>query len=131
MELYLRSTALVLIAVMLGLMVKGQHKPLGALLSLGACCMVCIGAVRYLSPVIDLLERLRDMAGVSGEMLSILLKAAGIGLLSELASVICADAGDSALGKAVGILSNGVILWVSLPLLEQLLGILQEVLGKA
>lgn len=131
MELYLRSTALVLTAVVLGLMLKGQHKPMAALLSFGVCCMICISAVRYLSPVMDLLFRLRDLAGISGDMLSILLKAAGIGLLSELAVVICTDAGDSALGKAVGLLSNGVILWISLPLLEQLLEILQEVLGKA
>lgn len=131
MELYLRFTSLALVALVLGLVLKGQNKSLAALLSLGACCLICGGAVRYLGPVVDLLARLRDMAGISGEMLSILLKAAGIGLLSELAAVICTDAGDAALGKAVGILSNGAILWVSLPLLEELLEILQEVLGKA
>lgn len=131
MELYLQSTALVLIAVILGLMLSGQHKSIATLLSLAVCCMLCVSAVRYLSPVMDLLTRLRDLAGVSGQMLSILIKAAGIGLLSELACLVCADAGDSALGKAVQFLSNGVILWISLPLMEQLLEILQEVLGKA
>lgn len=131
MELYLQATALVLVTVVLGLMLKGQHKPIAALLSLGGCCIVCLSAVRYLSPVVDFLTRLRDLAGISDEMLSILLKAAGIGLLSELAGVICADVGDAALGKTVGLLGCGAIVWVSLPLLEQLLELLQEVLGKA
>lgn len=131
MELYLQSTALVLIAVVLGLMLSTQHKSMAILFSLGVCCMICISAVRYLSPVMDLLNELKDLAGISGQMLSILLKAAGIGLLSELASLICADAGEGALGKAVQLLSNGVVLWISLPLLEQLITLLQEVLGKA
>lgn len=130
MELYLQSTALVLIAVVLGLMLSQQHKPMAALLSLGACCLICVSAVRYLGPVMDLLSRLKDMAGISSQMLSILIKAAGIGLVSELASLICSDAGDNALGKAVQLLSNGVILWISLPLMEELLELLQEVLGS-
>lgn len=131
MELYLQATALVLIAVVLILMLGSQHKSMATLLSLGVCCMVCVTAVRYLSPVIELLTELRDLAGISGQMLSILLKAAGIGLLSELASVICADAGEGALGKAIGVLSNGVILYISLPLFQELIELLQEVLGQA
>lgn len=131
MELYLQATALVLIAVVLILMLGSQHKSMATLLSLGVCCMVCVAAVRYLSPVIELLTGLRDLAGISGQMLSILLKSAGIGLLSELASVICADAGEGALGKAIGVLSNGVILYISLPLFQELIELLQEVLGQA
>lgn len=120
-----------MVAVILGLMLTNQHKPMAILLSLAVCCMLCVSAARYFSPVMELIGRLRDLAGVSGQMLSILIKAAGIGLLSELACLICADAGENALGKAVQFLSNGVILWISLPLMEQLLEILQEVLGKA
>lgn len=131
MELYLRSIALVLIAVILGLMLTNQHKPMAVLLSLAVCCMLCASAARYFRPVMDLIAQLRDLAGISGQMLSILVKAAGIGLLSELACLICSDAGENALGKAVQFLSNGVILWISIPLMEQLLQILQEVLGKA
>lgn len=130
MELYLQSTALILIAIVLGLMLDTQHKAMAKLLSLGVCSMVCISAVQYLSPVIDLMNELRDLAGISGEMLSIVLKAAGIGLLSELASLICSDAGEGAMGKAVQLLSNGVVLWISLPLLKELISLLQEVLGK-
>ena len=131
MELYLQSIALVLIAAILGLMLHSQHKSMAALLSLGVCCIICVSAVRYLTPVMDLLKQLQQLAGISGQMVSILLKAAGIGLLSELAGLICTDAGDNALGKTVHFLSSGVILWISLPLLEQLLTLLQEVLGRA
>lgn len=127
MDWYLQALALVMVAVILGLLSGSHHK---LLLSLAACALVCFTAVRYLEPVLELLERLRELSGVSGQMLSILLKAAGIGLISELASLICADAGDQALGKAVSILTNGAILFISLPMLEELLELLQEVLGR-
>ena len=131
MELYLRSVALVLVSVILWLIINSQHKSIGALLSLGACCLICFSAMEYLSPVVELLHKIQTLAGISGQTLSILLKVAGIGILSELAVLICTDAGDSALGKSLQFLSNGAILWISLPLLEQMLTLLQEVLGRA
>lgn len=127
MDWYLTAVALALVGVILGLLAGGQYR---LLVSLAACAVICFTALRYLEPVLELVERLRELSGVSGEMLAILLKAAGIGLISEVATLICADAGDQALGKAVGILTNTAILFLSLPLLEELLDLLQEVLGR-
>lgn len=129
MELYIQSAALVLLAVILCLMLNSQHRVFAVLAALAACCMLWAAAVRYLSPVVELMDKLRDLAGISNQMLSILLKSAGVGLVSELACLICTDAGNASMGKAVQILSNSVILWLSLPLFEQLLELLQEVLG--
>lgn len=129
MELYLQSAAMVLVVVILGLMLNVSGKGMANLVSLAVCCMVSVGIVRYLQPVVSLLDRIRTVAGISDQMLSILLKSAGVGLISELAGLICADAGYASMGKAVQILSNAVILWICLPLVEQLLDLLQEVLG--
>lgn len=130
MELYLQSVALALIAVILGLMLKGQDKIFGPLLSLCACIFVLLGLVRYLQPLMELLEKMVELADVSAQMLEVLLKAVGISIIAQLAELICTDAGQNALGKAIGLLSNGVILWISIPLVEELLELLQEVLGK-
>ena len=129
MDLFLQSAAMVLVVVILGLMLNVSNKGMVNLASMAACCMLCVGVVRYLQPVVDLLDKMRNLAGISDQMLSILLKSAGVGLISELAGLICADAGYASMGKAVHILSNAVILWISLPLVEQLLDLLQEVLG--
>jgi len=128
MELYLRAAALVLIAVILGLVLDSKQKVYGVLLSLGACALVSITAARFLEPVVAMLEDLRELAGISDRMLSIVLKATGVGLVSEVAGMICTDSGNASMGKAVNLLSNGVILWLSLPLFQQLLDLLQEVL---
>ena len=131
MELYIQAAAMVLVVVILGLMLNVQHKGMANLASLAACCMLCVAVVRYLQPVVELLGKIRSLAGISDQMLSILLKSTGVGLVSELACLICADAGNASMGKAVQILSNAVILWISLPLFDQLLELLQEVLGSA
>lgn len=130
MELFLRSTALILIAVIFGLLLKGQNQSFGMMLTLAACCLVLISTVSYLYPVLGLLERIRDMAGINANMLELLLKAAGIRLIARLAEMICKDGGQSALGNAISLMSNCVILWLSISLVEELLELIQEVLGK-
>lgn len=128
MGLYLQATAMVLLAVILILLLGKQSKDIGLMLTLGVCCLVCIGAGIFLEPVVGFLKDLRKMADLDSGLVSVLLKCAGIGFLSELTGLICADAGESALGKALQFLSNGAILFLSLPLLRQLVSILEEVL---
>jgi len=127
----MKSAAMVLVALIFGLVLNAQNKVFGAFVVLAACCMICVGLVRYLWPVVELLDKIRNLAGISNQMLSILLKSAGIGLVGELACLICSDGGNASLGKAMQLLSNGAILWISLPLFDQLLELLQEVLGAA
>ena len=119
-----------MIAVVLCLALGAQEKHLTVLLSLAACCMVLLIAMRYLEPVVALVQRLQDMTELDSEMLQILLKAVGIGLIGEIASLICTDAGNAALGKALQFLSAAVILWLSIPLVNALLELLQEMLGE-
>lgn len=129
MEVFLEASALALAAVILIPVVK-QSGELGTLLSLGVCAMICISAGILLEPVIEFLEELRQAGELDSGFLAVLLKACGIGLLSQLAGMICADAGETAMGKAVGLLANTAVLLLSLPMLRQLLELLEEVLGR-
>lgn len=130
MELYWQGAAAVLLAVILGLALGKQGKETGLLLTLAVCCMVACVAIAYLEPVIDFVRELRDIGQLDDEMLQILLKAVGIGLIGEISSLICTDAGNAALGKALQLLTAAAILWLSLPLLTGLLELVQEILGE-
>lgn len=127
---YIRWAAVVLIGVILSLVIGRQSKDMSVLLTLAVCVLVCVGALEFLEPVAQLLRQLRRLGNLDNEAVSILLKAALIGLLSELAGLLCADAGESALGKALQILSNAAILWLSLPLFQQILTMIEEVLAQ-
>ena len=63
------------------------------------------------------------------ELLEVLLKVVGISLVAELASMICTDAGNAALGKVLQMLSTAVILCMSIPLLDKLLELISSILG--
>ena len=127
---YLQWTALILIGLILSMVLGRQSKDMSLLLILAVCVLVCLGALEFLEPVTALLRELRQLGELDTEAVSILLKAAGIGLLSELAGLLCADAGENALGKVLQILSNAAILWLSLPLFRQIIGLIGEVLAK-
>lgn len=130
METFLQALGLTLIGVILTLIVGKQSADMSLLLSMGVCVMVCLAGAAYLGSLVDFLGEIRILGGLDREILSLLLKCAGIGLLSRISGLICADAGQSAMGKAVEILANAAVLFLSLPLLRQMVELIQEVLGQ-
>ena len=130
MTIFLQACGGVLIAVILILALGSHGKEMGSLLGLFVCCMVILLALRYLQPVLDLIRQLQGIGDLDYSMIGILLKVVGIGLISEIAALICADAGNAALGKTLQLLSASVILWLSIPLFEELTALLQRILGE-
>lgn len=130
MERYWQSAALVLLAVIIGLTLGSQKKEIGLLLTMAVCCMVAMVAIGYLQPVMEFVQELQLVGQLDNGMLAILLKVVGIGLVGEIASLICCDGGNAALGKALQLLSTATIIWLSLPLLSGLLEMIQEILGE-
>ena len=129
MEFYLQGVAAVLLAAVLGLTLANRSKEYGIMLTIAVCCMVLILALFYLDPVLAFLQELEALAGLDQGILPILLKVTGIGLVGEIAALVCSDSGNSSLGKAMQILGNSVILFLSLPILEAFLTVIQEIMG--
>ena len=127
---YLQATAGVLLAVIMVLALGKDGKQTALLLVLAVCGMVGVLTLGYLEPVVAFMKRLSAIGNVDPQMLGIVLKVVGIGLIGEMAAVICTDSGNASLGKMLQILSAALILRLALPLLEQLLELLEQVLGK-
>ena len=128
MELYVKAIAGVLIALMLCLALGSKGKEIPLLLALVVCIMAVAAGFSYLSAVLDFFSRLQDLIGTDNHLLHILLKAVGVGLMGEIAGLICADGGHATLGKAVQILTSAVILWISLPLYTEILTLIKTLL---
>ena len=88
--------------------------------------------VKYqvLEPVLDFLRELETLGDLQGDMLGILLKAVGIGLVSEIAGLVCTDAGNGSLGKTLQMLGSAVILYLSLPIFTAMLELIREILRE-
>lgn len=128
MDLFIKTVAGVFFALVLIVTLTKQTKDMATILSIGVCCMLGGIAFTYLRPVVSFLHTLQEKTGVDSACFEILLKTVGIALLGETASLICTDAGNSSLGKVLQMLSSAVILWLSLPLLEKLLDLVDGVL---
>ena len=130
MEHFIQATAGVLIAVILGITLKRQGSESTLLLTVAVCCMVGGIALEYLKPVIDFVGKLRKTANLDSDMLTILFKVIGIGFLAEVCGMVCNDAGNSSLCKVLQFLASAVVLWISMPLFEQLLDLVSGILGE-
>lgn len=130
MELFLKAVGGILIGVILWLCLSKYGKDMSLLLTVAICCMVMVAAVTYLRPVLDFLHQLQSIGNLNSQFVKIILKAVGIGILSELCALLCKDAGNEAMGKTLQLLAAAVILWLSLPVFEKLLSMIDTILGN-
>jgi stage III sporulation protein AD len=128
MEGFVKAATAALITAVLCLMLSKQGKDTAILLTVLACAMILTVAMGYLRTVTDFISTLEALIALEGDHFQVLLKIADIGMLSETASLICSDAGNAGLGKALQILGTVLILCLSIPLLHQLLDLIREIL---
>lgn len=128
MDIFVKTLCGVLIALVLYLVLAKQGKEISLMLTIAVCCMIAVAAVKYFKPVIDFIEKLQTLGQLDTEMVSIVLKSAGIGMLAEITSMICNDAGNAAMGKTLQILTAAVVLWMSVPLFTSLIELIEEIL---
>ena len=130
MDLFLKAVAAALITSVVGLVLEKQGKDMFLLLTLAACAIIGAVAFAYLYPVISFIRKLANMTTLNLELLAVILKTVGIGMVGELAGLVCTDAGNAALAKTIQILTTAMILWLSIPLFESLLDLVQTILGE-
>ena len=117
-----------MILVILCLLVSSRDKSFGSLLVMAGCAMLLILGLSYLSPVVTFLQDLQTLGNLQPDLMKVLLKVAGIGILTEISGLICADSGNNALAQSLRILSTGVILWLALPIFQALLDMICTIL---
>ena len=130
MELFWKAIAVSLLTVILGAVMGKKDKDISVLLSIAGCVLVAGFTAVYLSPGVRFLGELESMGNLRSDLLGILLKAVGIGLISEIAAVVCSDSGNAGLGKMIQLIGSVVILWLSIPVFQALLDLVQTILGE-
>ena len=128
MDIFIKASAGMLVALICYLVLQKQGKDISTLLAIAICTLVAIAALNYITPLIELVDRLEQLGGLNSQMIQILLRSVGIGLIAEIASLICADAGNAAMGKTLQFLGSVVILWLSIPLFNQMIDLIKEIL---
>lgn len=130
MDIIWKAIGGTLITVVLSLVLGKRNPDIAAVLSLGVCCMLLMTAMAFLQPVVEFMRQLGTLAGLNSGILEILMKSVALSLLSRLASMLCADAGNSALGKGIEIAAICAILWIAIPLFSGLIELVKDIVGK-
>ena len=130
MDIFMKTLSGAILALLISLTLSGTGKNFSMLLGLLTCCLITAVAMAYLEPVTELFQQLEEMIPLDNGLLNRLIKMMGIGLVGEIASMICADSGNSAMGKTLQLLTTIVILWMALPLIQTLLDMIRGVLNK-
>lgn len=128
MDVFIKAAACILVALILYLVLAKQSKDISVLLTVAVCCMIAAAALSYLDPVIEFIRNLQALGNLDPQMMEIILRSVGIELLAEITGLVCADAGNAALGKTLQIIASAVVLWMSVPLFTNLIELVEEIL---
>ena len=130
MNVFLRAIAGEVIAVILWISLGKQNKDFSTLLTLLVCVMIFVASVAFLRPLMQFISKIQYLGALDSDLVSVVLKSVGIGILAEISAQICKDAGNESMGKVLQFLSTTVVLWISIPVFEKLLALLDNILGS-
>lgn len=131
MDIAAKIAGIAMIAAVFCILLREHEKSLSVLASVLACMGILLLTLELLRPVWSVAEQLRRMSHLSDVMTAPLWKVVGIGLLTHMASGVCADAGESALAKIVEVSGSILAVYTSIPLLSAVLSLLETLLGGA
>lgn len=127
MEVFWKAVGLIVLTIILSAAIGQTEKDISIVLTVMACCIVMTTALHYFSAVIDFLRDLENSSAGQNSFFGVMLRISGVALATELTGLISSDAGNSSLGKAIQILGNAVILFLSLPIFEAFFEIINEI----
>lgn len=129
MNVFWKTAAGILTAVILWINLNKSNKDVSVLMTLAVSAMAIIAASTFLQPIVSFLKKLQGIGKLDGDLVSAVLKVVGVGMVTEIAVLICKDAGNESMGKTLQFVSAVAVLWISIPVFEKLLALLDNILG--
>ncbi len=111
------------------IMILKQYKPeFTVYVSLIAGAIILFLVMDKLSGIITLLKNISSKASINQEFLLILIKITGIAFLTEFATSICKDSGETAIANKVELGGKILIIAISIPIISSLLETIIKIL---
>ena len=129
MEVLLKVAALGILAALLITVLKKQSPDTALLLSLTVCVLIALLLLDTLKPLLRFFEKLHKQTGLQTGLLAPMAKSVGIGLLTQISSAVCADAGQGAIARLIELCGGVLALSVALPLFEAVLELIGSIGG--
>lgn len=131
-QVLVTAVGVLLCGALLSAVLRTQRPELAVCLSLLAAAVTVGLLLGQLSPMVTALRRMSAWGGVGENGLTVVLRGAGICLVTQLAADTCRDAGDSALAGKAELTGRILLLLLAVPLYEQILALIVGVVnGRA
>lgn len=129
MPLFVTAVGILLCGALLSAVLRTQRPELAVCLSLLAAALTMGLLLSRLSPLIAALRRMTTLGGIGEDHLSVVLRGAGICLVTQLAADTCRDAGDTALAGKAELTGRILLLLLAVPLYEEILTLIVGVVS--
>lgn len=129
MEQLFQIVALCIVSAILMLVLRKGTPELSLCLSILTVVLVCTFLASGIQELLNFLQQLTRLSGVSEGLFLPLYKIIGIALIARVGERICDDAGDSALAAVVETAGSICAFLCAMPLLETVLDMLMELLS--
>lgn len=126
MDIIIKAVVIGVVGTVLTLLVKNTNPEFSTVMSLVVCCIILGLGLSLYSAVVEVLDLVVLGADFSAAYISPVLKCVGIGITARLGSELCKDSGQSAVAATVEICGAISAIYVSLPLIKTLLGLIGE-----
>ena len=110
------------------ILLKQYRQDLGITVSICACAIILYYICKTMEPVVDLIMHITGRIKNGGEFFKIAIKSLGVCLLTQIASDICHDSGESALAGKIETAGKVTLILISIPLIMSLLDLVGEIL---
>jgi len=107
---------------------REEQATMTTLAGLVVVLILAAAVLTFLRPVMTFAQSLKELSGLGSGVMVPVVKALGIGFLTEIGKNICSDAGESAISGALGLLGGVAGIYVLLPLMESVLELIQRIL---
>ena len=128
MDNYFKIICLVITGVILCTILSKKSSDYSLVIIIVLCCGICAVVLASLKPILDFINEMDVLLGANAKWFPLLLKAAGLSFVGEITGAICTEAGHASLAKLLQVLTVIAIVWVSLPLIQNLLDLIQSIL---
>ena len=128
MTVLVKAAAAGVTGSVMALLIRRSAPELGFAVSAAVAILAGLLAAQAVSGLTELLTLAEENTGLSPAVVSPVLKCVGIGVVTHMASQLCRDAQQGSVGAAVELCGVLCALYVSLPLIESLLSVVETLL---
>lgn len=112
----------------LGLVVRRNNPESSLLISIAVCVLAMYVSFEVAAAVLSFLRLVADAAGIPNATLAIVLKTAGISIITKLIADVCKDSGQAGAASGVEFLGAVTAIYVALPLFQTVLDMINSLL---